>query len=339
MWSLWAATTTGVTGSYSSPGEGTTDVTERKWSSDQETLEALSTPADEESVISTGTQGLQEAVAAVTPSAAASSERGLEETASELVSIATSHINNFTTSASDQDQLLTESDFTLNKRLANSDLSNELPRNPLTLLGKLTKANKNNVSIQHQTVTKLIPDVESNYSTVISQVSGSGLPSGFVASEPQSLIQPRTITDLGLSSSQSGINLDNSSISAEKSRLHSSGFISSSLQYVDTKSPLTEGFIPDMENLTPGPDSRLNGYPGLNRNTDVPYYLATHAWNYTSNITANIGAVFEDDGQSRDISLAEYLWIYVAPIILIVGCIGNILILLVMAKGKFKGEY
>ena len=331
MWSTWLATTIRATGSSSvleeESGQG------RNWSSQQETLEALSTPADEGSVIGTSTKRMQEAAAAVTSSGGAEPV----ETASELVSIVSSHMSNFNTSTSDQDQLFTESDLTFDKKLTNSDLSNELPKNPIKFFGKLAKENNNNVPIQASAVTKLIPDVESNYSRVISQVSGTGLPSGFVASEPQSLIQPRTVTVLGLSSSQSGINLDNSSVRAGKSRLHGTGFISSSPQYVDTRSPLTESIL-DMENFTPRPDSGLNGFNGLSHNTDVPYYLATRGWNYTSNVTEKIGALFDEESQSEEIGLAEYLWIYVAPIILIVGCIGNILILLVMAKGKFKGE-
>ena len=348
MWSSWV-TTERIGGSSTDLEEANNlttaeeDVKGSEWTSLQEALQALSTPADEGSVISTrrlyGDQ-------VVTSTAAAPSEspgRRLAEAASQLVSTLTSSFEDFTTTTSvQQKQLLTESDSSIKKHIANVDASNELP-NAIKVLSKLTKQNNKNAPVLDQIANKVIPDVsEKNYSAAIFRESGTGLPSGFLASEPQSLTQSRTATDLGLSSSQSGIHVDNSSISTSNSRLQGTGFISSSLQYVDNRFPLTEGALPDMGNLyldTPRPDSGLNGLNGLNRNIEAPYYLATYGWNFTSNVTERIGALFDEERPPEEFGLAEYLWIYVAPIILIIGCIGNILILLVMAKGKFKGQY
>ena len=348
MWSSWV-TTERVGGSSSETNNLTTaggDVKGSDWMSLQEALQELSTPADEGSVITASTRLLR-GDEVVTSSIAAPSEspgRRLVEAASQLVSTLTSSFDDFTTTTSvQQDQLLTESDSSINKDIANVDASNELP-NAIKVLNKLAKHSNKKAPALGQIANKVIPDVsERNHSAAIFREYGTGLPSGFIASEPQSLTQSRTAQNLGLSSSHSGINLDNSSTSTSNSRLQGTGFISSSLQYVEKRLPLTEVAPPDMENLysldTPRPDSGLNGLNGLNRNTDAPSYLATHGWNFTSNVTERIGALFEEDGPPEEFGLAEYLWIYVAPIILIIGCIGNILILLVMAKGKFKGQY
>ena len=319
------------------------DVKGSDWTSLQEALQALSTPADEGSVISTRRLYGDEVVTSTAAAPSESPGRRLAEAASQLVSTLTSSFDDFTTTTSvQQKQLLTESDSSIKKDIANVDASNELP-NAIKVLSKLAKQNNKNAPVLDQIANKVIPDVsERNYSAAIFRESGTGLPSGFLASEPQSLTQSRTATDLGLSSSQSGIHVDNSSISTSNSRLQGTGFISSSLQYVDNRFPLTEGALPDMGNLyldTPRPDSGLNGLNGLNRNTEAPYYLATHGCNFTSNVTERIGPLFDEERSPEEFGLAEYLWIYVAPIILIIGCIGNILILLVMAKGKFKGQY
>ena len=347
MWSSWV-TTERVGRSSSETNKLNTaggDAKGSEWMLLQEALQELSTPADKGSVIS-GSTRLLRGDEVVTSTAAAPSEnpgRRLIEAASQLVSNLTSSFDDFTTTTSvQQDQLLTESDSSIKKDIANVDASNELP-NAIKVLNKLAKHSNKKAPALGQIANKVIPDVsERNYSTAFFRESGTGWPSGFIASEPQGLIESRTAQDLGLSSSQSGINLDNSSISTNNSRLQGTGFISSSLQYVDNRFPLTEGALPDMENLyldTLRPDSGLRGLNGLNRNTEAPYYLATYGWNFTSNVTERIGALFDEESPQEEFGLAEYLWIYVAPIILIIGCIGNILILLVMAKGKFKGQY
>ena len=339
MWSSWL-TTERVGGSSSELGRRNNlittdaDVNGSEWTSLQEALQELSTSADEGSVISASTRRLRgdEVVTST-----------VVEAASQLVSTLTSSFNDFTTTTSvQQEQLLTESDTSIKKDIANVDASNEL-QGAIKVLNKLAKHSNKNAPVLDHIANKVIPDVSGrNYSAAIFRESGKGLPSGFLASEPQSLTQPRTATDLGLSSSQSGINLDNSSLSTSNSRLQGTGFISSSLQYVDSRLPLTEGAVPDMGNLyldTSRPDSGLSGLNGLSRNTEAPYYVATYGWNFTSNVTERIGAFLDEESPREEFGLAEYLWIYVAPIILIIGCIGNILILLVMAKGKFKGQY
>lgn len=88
-----------------------------------------------------------------------------------------------------------------------------------------------------------------------------------------------------------------------------------------------------------GPAAAADLY-GLSHNTDVPYHVASGAalnWTAAGNATGGLGAAGLE-AAGPEFGLPEYLWIYVAPMILVIGCIGNILILLVMAKGKFKGQ-
>ena len=135
-----------------------------------------------------------------------------------------------------------------------------------------------------------------------------------------------------------------------------SGLITNSLQYVENKSMFTGEHL-DMDKLnsmhisaaksgSPMQDIGLAGFEGLGSGegikTDAPYHIiGTHAWNYTVNATGNLDvdtSLYESSGVAEEFSLAQYLWIYVAPVILFVGLIGNVLILLVMIKGKFKGK-
>ena len=340
MWSSWVTTDLAEATNLITADE---DLKGSDWTSLQEELQVLSTPVDEGTVVSPRQLHGDEVVTSTAAVPSESPRRKLIEAASQLVSNLTSSFDDFTTTTSvQQEQLLTESDSSIKKDIANVDASNELP-NAIKVFSKLTKQSNKKAPVLDQIANKVIPDVsERNYSAAIFRESGTGLPSGYVASEPQSLTQSRTVIDLGLSSSQSIIHVDNSSISSSNARLQGTGFISSSLQYVDNRFPLTEGAVPDMGILyldTPRPDSRLNGLNGFNSNTEAPYYLATHGWNFTSNVSERIGALFDEERPPEEFGLAEYLWIYVAPIILITGCIGNILILLVMAKGKFKGRY
>ena len=42
-------------------------------------------------------------------------------------------------------------------------------------------------------------------------------------------------------------------------------------------------------------------------------------------------------GESKPYSFAEILWVYLAPLILVTGLTGNILILIIMKRRKFRG--
>ena len=132
------------------------------------------------------------------------------------------------------------------------------------------------------------------------------------------------------------------------------GLITNSLQYVENKSMFTGELLVDMDKLnsmhisstksgSPMQDIGLAGFEGLGSGegikTDAPYHIiGTYAWNYTVNATDKLGTSLYEDNGVEEFSLAQYLWIYVAPVILFIGLIGNVLILLVMIKGKFKGK-
>ncbi len=373
MWSTWvtgaagliaAAVAEGTGGRPAVPGPDSLSSSLQELTSSLAAVSAstpgaiatTSSPADTPPAVSY--TNLQESAAAITaaqltgPAAGTAEPAGEGATASsQFVSIVTTTLHHLASSTRDaltlQDKL---PDPALNSG-KNFILSDQSPPQDTKdtqqyFWDSFAKENKNNGAFQPDKpvpeLGQLLPDVTNSNVSI-----ASALPSENFFSEPQNLIQHRTSPNLNPALHlQSGIlNSDSYNQSSGVSRwIPDTGVFSSSSQYTDVVSPLTESPGPDMGNLfldTPRPESGINPLGeggGLSPNTDVPYSLAAQAWNYSGNLTGRVGAILEEDPDTQEFGLAQYLWIYVAPVILITGCIGNILILLVMAKGKFKGK-